>query len=183
VLTGTAGVVPDAPLTPRGRAQAAMAGQLLASMSINRIYSSTAIRASDTAAIIAEILGVDTIHRPELLEVNIGLAEGATDPATRARTATVLRDWIVERDLSARVADGETGFQVVARVCSALIAIAGNHQDQTVAIVGHVASLTAALNELCKLDGTVWGTPMPHGVPFLVERDGNGWRCASWPAG
>jgi alpha-ribazole phosphatase/probable phosphoglycerate mutase len=97
VLTGTAGVVPDAPLTPRGRAQAVMAGGVLTSESIARIYSSTAIRASDTAAIIAAILGVDTIQRPELLEVSIGVAEGATDPAIRARTAMVLRDWIVER--------------------------------------------------------------------------------------
>ena len=140
MLTGTAGVVPDAPLTPRGRTQAAMAGEVLASESITRIYSSTAIRASATAAIIADVLGVEAIQRPELLEVNIGVAEGSTDPAIRARTAAVLRDWIVERDLSARVADGETGYQVVARVCAALTAIAGNHQDQTVAIVGHVAS-------------------------------------------
>jgi broad specificity phosphatase PhoE len=183
VLTGTAGVVLDAPLTPRGRAQAAMAGQMLASESISKIYSSTAIRASSTAAIIAHILGVDIIQLPELLEVNIGVAEGATDSATRARTATVLRDWIVKRDLSARVADGETGYQVVARICSALTAIAGNHHDETVVVVGHVASLTVALNELCKLDGTVWGTPLPHGIPFPVKRDGNGWKCVSWTAG
>jgi alpha-ribazole phosphatase/probable phosphoglycerate mutase len=181
VLTGTAGVLPTAALTPHGWDQAITAAEVLRPESITKIYSSAAIRASDTAGIIAHILGAETIQMPELLEVGIGSAEGATDPTTRASTAEVLRAWIVERDLSAQVADGETGHQVLARVCSALTTIASSHRGQTVAVVGHVASLTVALNELCKLGGTIWGTPLPHAVPFLVEWDGNSWRCVSWP--
>ncbi len=181
VLTGTAGVLPTSPLTPNGWDQAVAAAEVLGPESIAMVYSSTAIRARDTAGIIARILGVQTIQMPELLEVGIGSAEGATDPATRTSTADVLRTWIVGRDLSAQVADGETGHQVVTRVCSALTTIAANHRGQTVAVVGHVASLTVALNELCHLGGTAWGAPLPHAVPFLVEQDGSSWRCAAWP--
>jgi alpha-ribazole phosphatase/probable phosphoglycerate mutase len=183
VLTGTAGVLPAAPLTPRGWDQAVTAAEVLGPESITRIYSSTATRAHTTADIIAHILGVDTTQMPELLEVGIGSAEGATDQTTRALTAKVLRAWIVERNLFTQVADGETGHEVVARVCSALTTIASNHQGQTVAIVGHVASLTVALNELCNLGGAAWGAPLPHAVPFLVEQDGDYWRCVSWPTG
>lgn len=180
VLTGTAGVVPAAPLTRRGWDQAITAADVLGPESITKIYSSTAVRARDTANVIGHILGVETILMPELLEVGIGRAEGATDQTTRASTAEALRTWIVERDLSARVADGETGHDVVARVSSALTTIAFDHQRQTVAVVGHVASLTVTLNELCKLCGRVWGTPLPYAVPFLLEHDTDSWSCA-WP--
>jgi broad specificity phosphatase PhoE len=183
VFTRTAGALISAPLTPHGWGQAITAAEVLGAESITRIYSSTAIRARDTADVIAHILGVETIQMPELLEVDIGSAEGATDSATRASTANVLRAWVVERDLSAQVADGETGHEVVTRVCSALTTIAANHRGQTVAVVGHVASFTVALNELCVLGWHDVGTPLPHAVPFLVEHDGNSWRCVSWPAG
>jgi broad specificity phosphatase PhoE len=111
VLAGTAGVLPSAPLTPHGWDQAITAAEALGHESITRIFSSTAIRARDTADVIAHILGVETVTMPELLEVGIGAAEGATDATTRAQTATVLRAWIVDRELSAKVADGETGHE------------------------------------------------------------------------
>lgn len=181
VLAGAAGVLPAAPLTPRGRAQAVAAAEALGPELIDKIYSSTAVRARDTAAIIAGIIGAETIQLPQLLEVGIGGAEGATDPVTRASTAEVLRSWVVERDLSARVADGESGHEVVARVRTALAMIVHDHRGRAVAVVGHVASLSVALNELCRLGGTIWGTPLPHAVPFLVEENGDSWECVSWP--
>lgn len=191
VVTGTAGVLPSAPLTPNGRSQAVRAAAVLGPEPLAAIYSSTAVRARDTADIIARTLGartlgartlgIETIAVPELLEVGIGTAEGAADPTTRARTAEVLHAWVVHRDLSARVADGETGHDVVSRISCALSTIAASHPGQTVAVVGHVASLTVALNELCELGDGVWGTPLPHAVPFLVEWDGTSWSCTSWP--
>ncbi|MGH2352459.1 MAG: hypothetical protein ACRDJN_12690, partial [Chloroflexota bacterium] len=45
-----------------------------------------------------------------------------------------------------------------------------------------VASLTVALGRLCALGSGVWGTPLPHARPFLVEWDGHAWRCPTWPA-
>ena len=97
-------------------------------------------------------------------------------------TAEVLRAWVVEQDLRRRVADGETGHQVVARVTAAFQQIAGAHPGETVAVVGHVASLTVALGRLCSLGSRVWGTPLPHARPFLVEWDGHAWHCPTWPA-
>jgi len=52
---------------------------------------------------------------------------------------------------------------------SAFHAIASRHPGETVAVVGHVASLTVALARLCRLGATVWGTPLAHAHPFLVE--------------
>ena len=41
---------------------------------------------------------------------------GATDPLTPRRAAEVLHAWIVRDDLDRRVADGETGCHVIARM-------------------------------------------------------------------
>jgi alpha-ribazole phosphatase/probable phosphoglycerate mutase len=98
--------VPTAPLTARGRQQALAAAQTLAAEPITRIYTSTALRARQTAAILAATPGPPITAMPELVEARC--------------TADVLRAWVVERDLGRRAADGETGHQVVGRVTAAL---------------------------------------------------------------
>ena len=140
--TGTAGAVPDTPLTARGRRQALAAARQLAAEPITRIYASTALRARQTAALLATALHLDVVALPELVEVGV--------------TAHVLRAWVVEQDLGRRAADGETGHQVVARVTAAFQQIARTHPGETVAVVGHVASLTVALGRLCALGAGAW---------------------------
>ncbi|MET8651316.1 histidine phosphatase family protein [Nocardia aurea] len=118
---------------------------------------------------------------PELAEVGIGTAEATTDPVVRQQTAAVLRSWIVDRQLELRVADGESGSQASARMTTALERIACDHDGQTVVVVGHVASLSVTLAQLCGLGARVWGSPLPHAVPYLVERNPASWRCRSRP--
>lgn len=77
--------------------------------------------------------------------------------------------------------DGETGHDVLSRTTTALERIARQHHGETVAVVGHVASLTLALSRLCALGGSVWGAPLPHAEPFLVQWDGTQWSCSAWP--
>jgi alpha-ribazole phosphatase/probable phosphoglycerate mutase len=167
-VTAGAAAVPDTPLTPRGRRQAIAAARSLAAEPITGIYSSTLLRARQTAELLATTPGLRITAMPELVEVGC--------------TAEVLRAWVVERDLGRRAADGEAGRQVVARVTAALQRIADAHPGETVAVVGHVASLTVALGRLCSLGAGVWGTPLPHARSFLVEWDGHAWRCPTWPA-
>ncbi|MDP4507167.1 histidine phosphatase family protein [Nonomuraea turcica] len=181
VIARVSGALPLAGLTPKGRLQAAEAAQRLVPEGVARIYASTAVRAQQTAEIIAQALSVDVVLVPDLVEVGIGRLEGTTDPATRARTADVLRSWIVEGRLGEAVGDGEDGHAVTSRVVAALTAIAAEHAGETIAVVGHVASLTTGLSPLCGLGERVWGAPLPHAVPFAVEYDGHSWRCPSWP--
>lgn len=181
VVAGAAGAMPSAALTALGRKQARTAARLLTGEGVTRVYSSTAVRARDTAAVLAATLGVEAVAMAELVEVGIGIKEGHTDGATGAETAAVLRAWVVDQDLDARVADGETGAEVIGRVTCALNSIAADHRGQTVAVVGHVASLTATLSVVCGLGHRVWGTPLPHALPFRVETDGQSWHCLDWP--
>ena len=179
VVTGASGALPNAPLTDRGRDQASTAGRALTggqAMTGGRIvYASTAVRARQTA----EFLGGTVVVRPELAEFGIGAREGDADAALRRETAEVLHAWVVAGDLHRRVADGETGHQVLARMTSALTDIAAARTDA--ALVGHVGSLTLALSVLAGLGGTVWGAPLPHAVPFAVRWDGHRWHCPRWP--
>ena len=181
VTAGIAGAVPSAPLTERGRHQAIQAAQALAGEPISGVYSSTALRARQTAQLLAARSGLEVCALPELAEAGIGLHEGTADPAVRRRTAEVLRAWVVEQDLQQRVADGETGHHVLDRMTAAFQQIAGTHPGQAVAVVGHVASLTLALSQLCTIGARVWGHALPHAHPFLVESDGQTWHCPTWP--
>ncbi|MFI7666751.1 histidine phosphatase family protein [Nocardia sp. NPDC049526] len=181
VAAGVAGAVPWSALTVVGRRQAVDAAHRLADEPIVRIYSSSALRARQTAAGLASRRRLDVVAMDELAEVGIGEFDGSRDPAILGLTAKVLRAWIVEGDLEQRVRDGESGRQVVARMTGSFRRIAADHGGETVAVVGHVASLTVTLARLCDLRARVWGTPLPHAEPFLVEWNGTAWRCLSWP--
>lgn len=181
VTAARAGALPRAPLTEQGHRQAAVAARTLVGEPIRRVYSSPALRALQTARPLGSALGVQVEPAPDLVEIGIGRHEGSSDPAVRLRTADVLRSWVVEGQLGERVGDGETGHEVLARVTAALERIGRRHPGETVAVVGHVGSLTIALSRLCALGATVWGAPLPHAVPFLVEADGTRWSCPTWP--
>lgn len=181
VTAGIAGAVPSAPLTGRGRHQAIQAAQALAGEPITGVYSSTALRAQQTAQPLAASFGLEVFALPELAEAGIGRHEGTADPAIRRQTAEVLRAWVVEQDLQQRVADGETGQQVLDRMTAGFEQIASTHPGETVAVVGHVASLTLALSRLCAIGPRIWGNALPHAQPFLVMADGQTWHCPTWP--
>ena len=181
ILAGAAGRLPSAALTPQGRKQAAAAARLLNTGDIAWTYTSVALRARETASYIVAGHPSALTQLPDLDEVGIGRSEGATDQATRDRTADVLHAWVVDQDLDQRVADGESGHEVVARITRAFDSIATAHPSETVLVVGHVASLTAGLSALCGLGGRLWGMPLPHALPFLIERYDDAWHCTGWP--
>jgi probable phosphoglycerate mutase len=66
----------DTPLTARGRQQAFEAAQVLAKEAITAVYSSPLRRARDTAAPIAQALGLSEIVLPGLAERAWGALEG-----------------------------------------------------------------------------------------------------------
>ncbi|WP_234391394.1 histidine phosphatase family protein [Nocardia suismassiliense] len=173
--------MPLSPLTSRGYRQAAAAGCVLADEPIAGVYCSTALRTRQTAAALLEGRDIDIVALPELVEVGIGAAEATVDPRVRRLAAEVLRRWIVDRQLERRVADGESGTQVLARMTTALEKVRRAHEGESVVLIGHVASLSVTLAPLCGLGARVWGHPLPHAVPFIVEWDGRSWQCQSWP--
>lgn len=158
--------LPDPSLTARGRDQAFAAASRLRNEQAGMVYASSAVRSRQTAAIIAERLGLPIVVMPALSEVAVA--------------AQVLEAWIVHSDLSVRGADGETGHAVSSRVTAALTAIAAACADRPAIVVGHVASLTTAISVLCGNGRSLWGAPLPHAIPFPLTREGARWQV-QWP--
>lgn len=71
-----AGALPHAPLTVRGCGQAQLAAEALAKYSAAAIYASTALRAQQTAAIVAAHLDLPVVPVAGLEEVWLGRCEG-----------------------------------------------------------------------------------------------------------
>ena len=114
-------------------------------------------------------------------EVDLGSADGVTDPAVRAEVVGVLRSWIVEGRLEGRACDGETGSSGAWARQRGVVRYRRRSPDQSVIVFGHVASLTTALAVMCRLGARVWGRPLPHATPFLIHRQDLTWRCDRWP--
>jgi broad specificity phosphatase PhoE len=144
------------------------------------VYASDALRAQQTAEVIAAALELNVTVVPGLSEVALGTAEGSTDPAIHRHTAEVLKSWIVDGDLSARMADGESGNDVAVRMTAALTQIAADCVGAAAIVVGHVASLTIGVSELCRNGPALWGQPLPHATVFPLIREEANWHV-NWP--
>lgn len=174
---------PGAPLSAAGQAQAERAVPALRQARVARVYTSPAIRAEQTAQTAAARVGVPVQVLVDLTEYDLGEYEGTTDPVAKARSAAVMRAWIVDGDLDARLPGGERGRQIAVRFARAMATIADRHPGQTVAVVSHVGTLSVGLVGLCEGLGAdrVWGRILPHAVPFPVDFDGTSSCCPTWP--
>jgi broad specificity phosphatase PhoE len=173
---------PGRGLTEHGRGQAAAARDLLADQRLAAVYTSTAARAEQTGAIIADDRA--PVHAiPELLEYGIGMLEDTAIPATDDASLAVLRAWITDGDLAARVPGGESGTQVAHRFALAMTTIAAVHASGTIVVVSHVGTLTVGLLALCAdlTPGDVWGHPLPAATSLTVTVTGSAWHCGPWP--
>jgi hypothetical protein len=51
---------------------------------------------------------------------------------------------------------------------------------QPAIVIGHVASLTTGISALCRNGPGLWGTPLPHAIPFPLTCRGAHWHV-QWP--
>ncbi len=172
------GAQPDPPLTPRGRRQAKAAAHLLLGRVPQKVFVSEALRSRQTGAIIASYLGVQIEIVPALAEASMG--SGDREPRKPGLAADVLRQWIVDGNLSDRLMDGETGHAVALRMEGEFQRIAAECCGSLAIVVGHVASLTVVISALCHNGPALWGKPLPHATPFLLAVDSEGWQV-QWP--
>ncbi|MFI9008764.1 histidine phosphatase family protein [Actinosynnema sp. NPDC053489] len=175
-------VPPGPPLTDAGRAQAAALAEQLAGEPVTAVYASTAVRARQTAEPVAAAHGLDVRVVEGVHEIFCGDLEGRHDrEAYGIFTATVKR-W-AEGELDVPLPGGESGRQVLDRYLAAVAGItAGRREGETVVLVSHGASLRLGALALA---GNV--TPalaeaglLPNTGRVVLDRVGDGWRCASW---
>ncbi len=179
--TGT----PGADLTDLGRAQADAAGTVLAERPIEAIYCSPLVRTQQTAAPLAERLGLRPTIIEGLREVSAGDLEMRTDLEAGLAYHDVLVDWLVKGDLGARLPGGESAEEFLTRFDAAVDEIrASGHR--TALIVSH----GAAIRTWVGLRGTAepadrWqeqATERLHNTGCIeLELDpSGGWRVVDW---
>ena len=130
----------DQPLNEAGRRQAGELADLLAGDRLAAVYTSPLRRASETAAIVAERLGLESHAVEALREIDVGDWQGLTIEEIRTR--------FPERaDVAWRSGweNGETHDELGARVIPALRDLAGRHAGESVLGVTHAGPIRAAL--------------------------------------
>ncbi|MBI4885237.1 MAG: histidine phosphatase family protein [Actinobacteria bacterium] len=135
----------DPPLTDAGMLQAAAAAKLLGSF--DAIFASTLQRAADTAAIIAESLGVGPVQLLDDLQENaFGSWQGLTISEIEA-------GWPGYLAAHRRPEDAETADAVVARGLRALHTIAALQPRQQALVITHAGLLRTMRRALIQTAG------------------------------
>lgn len=129
-----AGRLPDVHLNERGQQQALALAQALARAPVRAIYSSPLERARETAAPLAQLLGLEVRIEPGLNEIDVGEWQGRY-----LRQLRRLKAWkaVQTQPASFRFPQGETFAEAQARAVGALRRIAEHHPDELVACFSH----------------------------------------------
>ncbi|WP_315372436.1 histidine phosphatase family protein [Paenibacillus xylanexedens] len=157
----------DNPLDQEGREQAVLLAARLAEESWDAIYSSDLERASETARIIGDHLGIQEIHLdPRLREMGGGQVEGTTEEERLAKWGA---DWST-LDLGRELVDAGT-----VRGSAVLEDIVRQHPDGRVIVVSHGAVLRNTLRGLVpELDISV---KLSNTSITRIAKNENAWQC------
>jgi probable phosphoglycerate mutase len=138
-----AGRLPGVHLNERGRQQAARLAQTLAEAPISAIYSSPLERSMQTAAPLAEALGLPVLPRPGLMEVDFGDWENKTLKSLRRRKL-----WKIVQSAPSlmRFPSGETFAEAQLRIALDLQALSAEYTPQDlIACVSHGDAIKLAV--------------------------------------
>ena len=134
----------DIPLNAKGEEQAGKIACRLRKVDLDAVFSSDLGRAAETARAINAGRNLPFFMRRGLREMNYGLWEGLTKEEIMERYLPAWRDY-QQDSLEARVPEGETYQDVLARVRKVLDEIAEKLPEGTAALVGHSGSLRAVI--------------------------------------
>ena len=161
----------DEPLNDVGRDQARQIAEMLRSERIAAVYASPLRRASETAAIVAQQLGLEAHELEALREIDVGDWQGLTITEVKARFPE-----FAEVNWRSGWSGGESHDELAARVVPALLDLGRRHPGEGVVAITHagpiratlMAALALSLEESRKQVG-----PLPNCAMFrFTVRDG-----------
>ncbi|MFI1526953.1 bifunctional RNase H/acid phosphatase [Streptomyces griseus] len=138
-FSGSGGTDPELSATGRGQAERA-AGHFAALGAVQEIVSSPLRRCRETAAAVADRLGLDVRIDEGLRETDFGAWEGLTFGEVRERYADDLTAWLASPD-TAPTGGGESFAEVAERVAAARDRIVARYAGRTVLLVTHVTPI------------------------------------------
>ncbi len=151
----------DSPLSDRGRHEAALLAERLSRLQIDTLYTSPLIRASETAAMVAEQRGLTVTHQDGLMERDVGEAAGLTRQEILERFPDFARAR-AEGRLDVDVPGWEQDGAFNERVGRTINYITNHHDGQTVAAITHGGVIGAICRRVLNL-------PVVRPGPFSVD--------------
>jgi len=139
----------DAPLTPRGRAQAEAIGVACRALPLEAIYTSPLRRTRAVGDACAAQVGLAPLVIPELREQDFGAWENHTRTEVLADDEAALLAW--ERGATLAPTGGESLPEVTARVLPMVAQLATRHTGETILLVSHVGPIKAILCDVLGL--------------------------------
>ncbi|HVB27608.1 MAG TPA: bifunctional RNase H/acid phosphatase, partial [Mycobacteriales bacterium] len=141
----------DLPLTERGQAQGAAVAERLAEGGIERlvggrpgrIVSSPLVRARETAALVADRLGVPVTVEDALRETDFGAWEGATFAEAQEQWPSEVAAWLADPELAPP--GGESFASTSRRVRAARDRLLSDYPGEPVLVVAHVTPIKQLL--------------------------------------
>lgn len=137
------------PLTVTGREQCETLAEKLKDKKIKHIISSDLLRAEQSAMIIADIIGAEVEFDKNLREINYGVLNGIY---------TIEREEIFPdykrcyKDITIKFPEGESFFEVIERLKTALKSAAEKYKGENIAISSHGRALVSFLNHIFGLN-------------------------------
>lgn len=145
-VPGSPRPVPDGgvsyPLTRKGVEQAKALAEATATAPIVAIYTSTYLRAVQTADAVAFRHDLPLTLAPEAVEVDLGIKPGSPEDS-RTVYVELARKWTVDKDLEARHGEGESFADVQRRFLPFVREVMNRHAQDSgvVMIVAHAATI------------------------------------------
>jgi broad specificity phosphatase PhoE len=171
------------PLTEHGVAQTLQAVKGLSMRGASKIYSSSILRAAQTAEILGDALRVPVEETNSLREYDCGELEGKSDEVTWIEHAKVIRAWLNEEDFEVRSRGGESFLDIERRFVPFIDFVRGKHDDsETIILMGHGGIFRAMLPvvaENLSFD-FVRTAPMPNLIVIDSVWTPTGLVCRSW---
>jgi len=170
----------DPPLAPEGEAQARLMAARLAEehragRTIDAIYVTSLSRTHQTAAPLAELLGMQPVEEPELREVHLGEWEGG-----ELRLRAAAGDPIVARLMTEQrwdvIPGAETTEALGARLRVGLERIVAAHRDRTVVAVVHGGVIGQLFSMASDASGLAFSGSDNTSINELVVTQYGQWR-------
>ena len=168
--------VPGLDLTDEGRSQAVMLASRLGGEDLGAIYTSDLVRTQQTAAPLAELLGLTMVVLPGLREIQAGDYEMSTDWKPYIDAVARWRD-----DPAHAIPGGDSGVGFMTRYEAAIRRIAADGHESAVA-VSHGAAMRVWCAATLHLSAEFFDTRRvdnTHVVTMEGDPD-SGWRLLAW---
>jgi broad specificity phosphatase PhoE len=168
----------DTPLNEAGRRQALELAGTLRGARLTAVYTSPLRRATETARIVGDELGLEPRPLEALREIDVGDWQGMTVDEVKTRFPE-------QADVAWRSGwpNGETYDQLAERVVPALLELGRLHPDDRILVVTHAGPIRAALtaaDELSMGELRAQVGPLGNCVAFhVIVRDGRLERLAN----